>query len=995
MPYSHRTLARYGALRQRFGRPPDPHKNHMVKLRGPEHEQHAVKELQVMLAPLPADELTCRRFIRANKGDIKGAAKQYRGFLAWREKERVDEVLKEPLHAPDIEAELQCVGMRPLDGRDLAGRPVVVVALGLMDMYLLKKRGVTQEMLVRRHVKAMEMLVQRLREAPNPLAGCLLILDLAGCTASKFLSAWGYIREIAPICQHHYPELLSKMYFVHGSFFFKWGIDKVKLLLDPATRDKMELMCGDVIPLLRANLPLSTALPPELGIASWPPPAKEMTAAEAAAVAAAAAAVGSSSAGACPVAVREVIPATAPRPAEAFEPAAVAAPPAQARAAVPSPAPSDGTPSGESHGLPFTFTHGLPLPAQPPPLHLGVDALEAVRPAPDGGERRACVNVNAADGDASWASPSSFSPSSSPGGASDPSPSSVLAHSLLPSHRPSPVVGRWAALRPPGRGTLLGKGEMSAEHVTPPASLLMYVAARKAREEKKQQQQRCASASTTPDAIQIWDAIQGTQVASSAPKFGCAPCPAAPSPPCSPPSPSTSERSEPSTPPPLMLPSVCGGFVSSPPSAPPFGDETGPAVVAGLFGAACRPPSQPPPLPPHPERWATRPMLLRLACGAEPYRSVGFNDPSSVFPIETEFFVGEGYVRLRSLPGEPTDYFKGKARQMSTVIQGHFKKPLPVHELATGFEFDHPLQNLPARTVLRVLLSIIRQIAPAASFDLLGDKPVVLNPLFETVQRLHVAQPGDEPEITKVFEEDNALLGGAFAKWPIGWKERKRLFVSRTPAGGPYMIDPALVYTMELYEDKLCPSTYELAIGMFRYSLGRILVGGSKKPQCVTSMGQVGFQPHSRQYIFNIEMWHECLFAGCEVGATPQHSSRSESLERAATDTYREKGREGRVTPRTVLGSLPSWISMSATKEVLGVKIPIGIAVDVGDDVEVVETARRGWWPWVKSTPVSSPSPSPGNPRVDNKKPCAQHGAHHGTKEPTPRAVLGTTPRIV
>jgi hypothetical protein len=34
----------------------------------------------------------------------------------------------------------------------------------------------------------MEMLVQRLREAPNPLAGCLLILDLAGCTASKFLS---------------------------------------------------------------------------------------------------------------------------------------------------------------------------------------------------------------------------------------------------------------------------------------------------------------------------------------------------------------------------------------------------------------------------------------------------------------------------------------------------------------------------------------------------------------------------------------------------------------------------------------------------------------------------------------------------------------------------------------------------------------------------------------------------------------------------------------
>jgi hypothetical protein len=66
-------------------------------------------------------------------------------------------------------------------------------------MHHLKKHGVTLPMLVRRHAKAMELLVQHVREAPDPLAGSLLIFDLSGCSASKFLGMWGYIREIAPI----------------------------------------------------------------------------------------------------------------------------------------------------------------------------------------------------------------------------------------------------------------------------------------------------------------------------------------------------------------------------------------------------------------------------------------------------------------------------------------------------------------------------------------------------------------------------------------------------------------------------------------------------------------------------------------------------------------------------------------------------------------------------------------------------------------------------
>jgi len=58
---------------------------------------------------------------------------------------------------------------------------------------------------------------------------------------------------------------------------------------------------------------------------------------------------------------------------------------------------------------------------------------------------------------------------------------------------------------------------------------------------------------------------------------------------------------------------------------------------------------------------------------------------------------------------------------MATVVQGRVKRPLAMRELSTGFEFEHPIYFLPARTVLRVVLGIVRAIAPGVSIDLLSN----------------------------------------------------------------------------------------------------------------------------------------------------------------------------------------------------------------------------------------------------------------------------------
>jgi len=162
------------------------------------------------------------------------------------------------------------------------------------------------------------------------------------------------------------------------------------------------------------------------------------------------------------------------------------------------------------------------------------------------------------------------------------------------------------------------------------------------------------------------------------------------------------------------------------------------------------------------------------------------------------------------------------------------------------------------------------------------------------VQRLHVALPGDEPVITEQFEERTALLGGAFAERDLSAQARKKIFVGRS--GHHYELSPEHVITMELYEDKIIPSTFEAVIGPFRFAMARMLGAGTPTPQPLQTMAQVGTEPRTRQYLFNIEIWHEALFidgAPLSGSVRSQQSERGGSFSRAfGMSPVRERERE-------------------------------------------------------------------------------------------------------
>ena len=98
-------------------------------------------------------------------------------------------------------------------------------------------------------------------------------------------------------------------------------------------------------------------------------------------------------------------------------------------------------------------------------------------------------------------------------------------------------------------------------------------------------------------------------------------------------------------------------------------------------------------LPPAPAAWPHRPLFLRKSVVAHGLTDAG-EAPLCIgdaFPIDTDLFVGQAMLRLRSTPGTDA-YFFGKARQTSFVVSGRFKRPLRFAQLYTGQEFAQPLR---------------------------------------------------------------------------------------------------------------------------------------------------------------------------------------------------------------------------------------------------------------------------------------------------------------
>ncbi|KAJ3300669.1 hypothetical protein HK104_008603 [Borealophlyctis nickersoniae] len=149
-------------------------------------------------------------------------------------------------------------------------------------------------------------------------------------------------------------------------------------------------------------------------------------------------------------------------------------------------------------------------------------------------------------------------------------------------------------------------------------------------------------------------------------------------------------------------------------------------------------------------------LRVRAGTGYEPenLKIVNVNDEHNPILIDSEHFTGYLVVRVlnfsgitpngeQPIPNPASNYFHGRNRRYSVMIQGRFKKAWNGDDLIFGADFDTKVR---VPTGVGLALKIAKWLDPALDADLYCEKPWLYTPLVSAMNALAVFPP-DAPEV--------------------------------------------------------------------------------------------------------------------------------------------------------------------------------------------------------------------------------------------------------
>jgi hypothetical protein len=187
--------------------------------------------------------LARRRCLRARKLDVNAAYEQYNKILAWRIADRVDSIFDED---DPCEPVFQTLCSHRHFGFDKLGHPVYWEKTGYVRVSQLLAAGVTEDDIVRRHVRSMEYAVQRCefssaRNGRN-IEQFIVIQDLDGLSMKVEAPALRVFKRCAQIDRDYYPERLHRLVMLNAPIYFRtiWAL--IKMFVDPKTAQKISIL---------------------------------------------------------------------------------------------------------------------------------------------------------------------------------------------------------------------------------------------------------------------------------------------------------------------------------------------------------------------------------------------------------------------------------------------------------------------------------------------------------------------------------------------------------------------------------------------------------------------------------------------------------------------------------------------------------------------------------------------------------------------------------
>jgi len=189
----------------------------------------------LLLARFPGSEevskATCRRFLRAWKGDVDGATSGIQKYLEWRK-----EVRPEDITVADIKNEL-ATGKGGPHGFDRCGRPVIWAFAGRHD-----KNARDIEETVKLILYSLETAISTGEK--NGIEQVCFVFDLSGFGRKSM--DYEVVKRLFLLLANYYPERLGQVLLLNAPKVFNVFWRVISPYIDPVTFKKIQFVSKNV-----------------------------------------------------------------------------------------------------------------------------------------------------------------------------------------------------------------------------------------------------------------------------------------------------------------------------------------------------------------------------------------------------------------------------------------------------------------------------------------------------------------------------------------------------------------------------------------------------------------------------------------------------------------------------------------------------------------------------------------------------------------------------
>lgn len=183
------------------------------------------------------------RFLRARQHKLPDAVAMYTKAMEWRAANNVDTILDEP---DPTESIFQCICPHRVHGATTEGHPIYWEFTGRVRMSVLLKAGITEEQIVTRHVRFMELMRRQCHANSKRLGRTIdkivMIYDLRDMAFTVEPAGLRVFKQTTHIDQNYYPEFLHKFFIVNAPLSFRgvWAV--CKPFIDANTLKKFQVL---------------------------------------------------------------------------------------------------------------------------------------------------------------------------------------------------------------------------------------------------------------------------------------------------------------------------------------------------------------------------------------------------------------------------------------------------------------------------------------------------------------------------------------------------------------------------------------------------------------------------------------------------------------------------------------------------------------------------------------------------------------------------------